>query len=233
MNQIVAIALGGAIGAVLRFLVSSGVYSWLGRGMPYGTLVVNVAGSFLAGLLTEALILQRVAISQEFRAAILIGLLGAFTTFSTFTLETLYLIEKGTLGKAIANIGLSVFLCLAATWGGLLMGRVLFSHVFSGWVGGRFPYGIVVINCFGAFMIGLAAQVLIQRTVLAMEYRAAILVVAVGVFTTFSTLYLVLSLIEHGQQLRPGLNLLLQWFMGNTLACLLMVWFGVSAGKAL
>ncbi len=83
MNQLIAVALGGACGAVVRFLMSSGLYHWLGRGFPYGTLVVNVVGSFLIGLMTESLILQGVAISLEYRAAILVGFIGAFTTFST------------------------------------------------------------------------------------------------------------------------------------------------------
>ena len=90
MNQLIAIALGGGCGAVVRFLISSGLYQWLGRGLPYGTLVVNVIGSFLIGLLTEALILQRLSFSLEYRAAILVGFIGAFTTFSTFSLETIY-----------------------------------------------------------------------------------------------------------------------------------------------
>jgi protein CrcB len=89
MNPLIAIAFGGACGAVLRFLVSSGVYQWLGRGFPYGTLTVNVLGSFLIGLLTEVLVLQRIAITMEYRSAILVGLFGSFTTFSTFSLETL------------------------------------------------------------------------------------------------------------------------------------------------
>ena len=86
MNQLIVVAFGGAAGAVVRFLVSTGIYQWLGRDFPFGTLVVNVVGSFLIGLLTEALILQRIAIGVEYRAAILIGFIGEFTTFSTFSL---------------------------------------------------------------------------------------------------------------------------------------------------
>ena len=88
MTQLLSIAAGGAIGALLRFWVSTGVYTLLGRGFPYGTLVVNVAGSLAMGLLF-VLFMERVTISAEWRAAILIGLLGSFTTFSTFSLETL------------------------------------------------------------------------------------------------------------------------------------------------
>jgi CrcB protein len=148
MNQLMAVALGGSCGAVVRFLVSSGLYQWLGWGFPYGTLVVNVVGSFLIGLLTEALILQRVAISLEYRAAILVGFIGAFTTFSTFSLETIYLIEQGSLSKAALNIGGSVLGCLFAVWIGLLCGRYLF--LYSGgmvhWSGGVIPYALMIVN---------------------------------------------------------------------------------------
>ena len=65
MHQLIAIALGGSAGAVVRFLVASGIYGWLGRGFPYGTLFVNVSGSFLMGLLTE-LMLQRFAVAAEY-----------------------------------------------------------------------------------------------------------------------------------------------------------------------
>ena len=123
MNQLISIALGGACGAVVRFLMSSGLYQWLGRGFPYGTLAVNLVGSFLIGLLTEALILQRIAIGVEYRAAILVGFIGAFTTFSTFSLETIYLLEQGSFGKAGLNILVSVLGCLLAVWIGLLLGR--------------------------------------------------------------------------------------------------------------
>ncbi len=81
MHNILAIALGGSIGAVFRYFVSTGVYIWMGLRFPYGTLVVNITGSLLFGLLAEVLTLQRVAIAAEYRAAILVGFFGAFTTF--------------------------------------------------------------------------------------------------------------------------------------------------------
>lgn len=124
MTQLFAIAAGGAVGAVLRYAMSSGVTQWLGRGFPYGTLAVNVLGSLLMGLL-YVLLIDRMQLSPEWRAALLIGLLGAFTTFSTFSMETLNLIEQGALIKAALNIVLSVVLCVGATWLGVLAGRQL------------------------------------------------------------------------------------------------------------
>jgi CrcB protein len=123
LTRLIAIAAGGAIGAVLRFWVSTGIYAILGREFPYGTLVVNVLGSLLMGFL-YILMLERIA-SIEWRAAVLIGLLGAFTTFSTFSLETLTLIESGEQTKALLNIFMSVSLCLLATWLGMQFARQL------------------------------------------------------------------------------------------------------------
>lgn len=124
MTQILAIAAGGSIGAVMRFLVSTGVYGWFGRGFPYGTLVVNVLGSLVMGLLYE-LFLQRLSVSPEIRAVLLVGFLGAFTTFSTFSIETINLIEQGYLIKAITNVLASVVLCILAAWCGLQIVRQL------------------------------------------------------------------------------------------------------------
>jgi len=122
--QVVAIAAGGALGALLRFWVSNGIYALLGRNFPYGTLAVNVLGSLLMGFL-YVLLVDKLAIGPQWRAAILVGLLGAFTTFSTFSMETLNLIEAGEVVKALLNVLLSVSLCLLATWFGVLVGRTI------------------------------------------------------------------------------------------------------------
>ncbi len=124
MSQVLTIAAGGALGALMRFWVSSGVYAMLGRGFPYGTLAVNVLGSFVMGFL-YILFLERMSVSPEWRAALLIGFLGAFTTFSTFSIETLNLIEQADYAKAGLNMILSVAACLFACWGGLILGRHL------------------------------------------------------------------------------------------------------------
>jgi CrcB protein len=118
------IAIGGAFGAVSRYSASLGVYSLLGRGFPYGTLLVNVAGSFLMGLLS-IMLLERFNLGPEWRAAILVGFLGSFTTFSTFSIETLNLFEQGDFNRAVLNITLSLILCIVAVWFGVNLGRQL------------------------------------------------------------------------------------------------------------
>ena len=124
MMQALAIAGGGAIGALMRFYASTGIYAFLGRGFPYGTLFVNISGSIVMGLL-YVLFIDRLQVSPEVRSALLVGVLGAFTTFSTFSIETLNLLENGELGKATLNIVLSISLCLLGAWLGMLAGRQL------------------------------------------------------------------------------------------------------------
>ena len=122
MNQTLAIAAGGAIGALLRFWMSNGIYAWLGRGFPYGTLAVNVLGSLLMGFLYIAMI-ERLALAAEWRGFALIGLLGAFTTFSTFSIETLNLLEQADYAKAIGNMVFSVLACVGAAFLGVMLAR--------------------------------------------------------------------------------------------------------------
>ena len=122
--QVLAIAGGGAAGALLRFWVSTGVYTLLGRNFPYGTLAVNVLGSLVMGFLF-VMFIDKLTLGPAWRAALLVGMLGAFTTFSTFSIETMSLLEEGELIKALINILLSVGLCLIATWIGMLTGRTI------------------------------------------------------------------------------------------------------------
>ena len=121
MLILLAIAAGGATGALLRYGMSSGIASLWGSSFPYGTLLVNVTGSLFIGLFYA--MYQDRMVSPETRALIQIGLLGAFTTFSTFSLETLKLLEQGEALRAGLNVILSVILCLVGTWAGLIIGR--------------------------------------------------------------------------------------------------------------
>jgi CrcB protein len=124
MNQVIAIAVGGAVGSVLRYGLSTGVHAWLGRGFPYGTLAVNVLGCLVMGVLF-VLLTERFAASGVLRAGLLIGVLGGFTTFSSFSIETFNLIEQGAMAKAAGNMAASLFLCLGATWFGVILARQL------------------------------------------------------------------------------------------------------------
>jgi CrcB protein len=124
VGQALAIAAGGALGALCRFWMSTAVYGWLGRGFPYGTLAVNVVGSLLMGLLF-VLMIERLAVGAEWRAFWLVGVLGAFTTFSTFSVETLALIEQGEFAKAALNSLVSVVACIGAAFLGAAIARQL------------------------------------------------------------------------------------------------------------
>ena len=124
INQLIFIAAGGAIGAVFRFLVSNAIHGFMSRAFAYGTLTVNVLGSFVMGL-SYVMLIERLRISPEWRALIIVGLLGAFTTFSTFSMETLVLIENSEISKALLNVFLSVLLCIMGSWIGLILGRQL------------------------------------------------------------------------------------------------------------
>ena len=124
MTYSLAVAAGGAVGALLRYWASLASHSLLGTGFPYGTLVVNTLGSLGMGFLS-VILLDRLGLGPEWRAAVLVGLLGAFTTFSTFSMETFYLVETGARLRAAGNVALNVVLCLGAVWLGVVAGRKL------------------------------------------------------------------------------------------------------------
>lgn len=118
MKDALFVGIGGFIGAVLRYAVSGWVQHWTGSvRFPYGTLAVNVLGSLVIGLLLE-LVEGRGVFGPEARAFSVIGLVGAFTTFSTFGSETLNLLRSGESIAAGVNLALQVVLGLAAVWSG-------------------------------------------------------------------------------------------------------------------
>ena len=124
MTQVLAIGIGGAIGSLLRFWMSTWVHSFAGRGFPYGTLTVNVLGCLVMGVLFVVLT-ERLSDNVVLRAGLLIGVLGGFTTFSSFSIETFNLMEQGAHLKALANMALSLVLCVGGTWLGVIIGRQL------------------------------------------------------------------------------------------------------------
>ena len=111
------IAIGGAAGAVARYLVSGWTLSLLDTTLPWGTFVVNVSGSFLLGFAFR--MLQVSTVSPEMRAMVAIGLLGAFTTFSTFSFETVTLLQEGAWARAGAYVLGSVVLGIAGVLAGM------------------------------------------------------------------------------------------------------------------
>ena len=120
------VALGGALGSVARYACSTAAARFFGAGFPYGTLFVNVAGSFAIGLLAALVSADgRPSLGVDARAFVLVGVLGGFTTFSSLSLETLELARGGALGAAGANIALSVVLCLFAAWAGFVTAALL------------------------------------------------------------------------------------------------------------
>ena len=124
MKLAIIIAIGGAAGALGRHLVTVYLGQLIGGGFPWAILTVNVLGSFLLGVITE-LAAQSVLVTPEVKALVTVGFLGAFTTFSTFSIETLNLIESGEIVKAGLNVFLSVVLCISACWIGLIVTRQL------------------------------------------------------------------------------------------------------------
>lgn len=124
MMLFVLVAIGGAIGSVGRMLISEAMVAQFGKTFPWGTLVVNVAGSFLIGFLAVLAAAYPPSLERaEWRAGLIIGLCGGFTTFSTFSLQTLKLLEDGHWGLALGNVLGSVGLCLLGVWLGMLAAK--------------------------------------------------------------------------------------------------------------
>ncbi|KQT60249.1 MULTISPECIES: fluoride efflux transporter CrcB [unclassified Aureimonas] len=124
MRQIALVAFGGAVGSVLRHLVGLGAARLFGPAFPAGTLAVNLAGSFAMGLLVEVLA-RRFGGSPDLRLLLATGLLGGFTTFSSFTLDVAALAERGELGLAFIYLAASILLGLGALFAGLALARHL------------------------------------------------------------------------------------------------------------
>ncbi len=117
-----SIALGGALGALCRYWVSSRTYAWLGADFPFGTLLVNVSGSMAMGFLV-IVFSEKLALAEELKFAILVGFLGSYTTFSTFALDSLQWLHNGAVMKVAIYVLSSVVGSLLGVWIGYLAAR--------------------------------------------------------------------------------------------------------------
>ncbi|MCJ7993035.1 fluoride efflux transporter CrcB [Rhizobium cremeum] len=122
MMQILLVAAGGAVGSVCRYLVGVGALRLLGPSFPWGTLTVNVVGSFGIGVLAE-LIVARFGASTDLRLLLITGFLGGFTTFSAFALDAVSLFERGAAVSSLVYLVASVVVSLAATVAGMFLMR--------------------------------------------------------------------------------------------------------------
>lgn len=123
MMKYLLIAAGGAFGSVLRFAVQGWMHRHVGSGFPAGTLAVNVLGCFLVGLVAAAVLSGPVLIREEYRLGLMVGILGGFTTFSTFGLETFHLTNATQYRLALANVLLSCLGGFAAVWAGFRLAQ--------------------------------------------------------------------------------------------------------------
>ena len=124
MDKILISGIGGFIGSALRYWISVMAYRFFGQDFPYGTLFVNVSGCLLIGFIMT-FFEERFIFSSNLRMFLTIGVLGGFTTFSTFSYETIALLREGSFFLGAANVLLTVFLCLVATAIGGIAGKLL------------------------------------------------------------------------------------------------------------
>ncbi|MGH8020643.1 MAG: fluoride efflux transporter CrcB [Opitutaceae bacterium] len=125
MRALLLVALGSAFGGAARHLVAGMIGSRLGETFPWGTVVVNVLGSCAIGVLAAFSDSPRVALSLEARQFLMAGVLGGFTTFSSFSLQTLRLMQEGDWTRAMGNVVVSVVVCLAAVAAGYRLARLV------------------------------------------------------------------------------------------------------------
>jgi len=121
--KILLIGVGGFLGAISRYLVSEGAVRFFGDKLPFGTFIVNVTGSFILGALL-VLSLEKEVVGENMRFLLAVGFLGAFTTFSTFSVESIHLFRSGEYFSALSYITASVVVSLCAAFGGFTVARL-------------------------------------------------------------------------------------------------------------
>jgi fluoride exporter len=124
MERLLFICLGGAIGTGLRYLTASLAVRWLGADFPYGTLIVNVVGSFLIGLIQQVGATS-LLIPETTRLFLTVGIMGGLTTYSSFSYETLRLAQIGAWGQAWINVLVTTAVCLGVCFFGIVVGRMI------------------------------------------------------------------------------------------------------------
>lgn len=125
MKDLFLVFIGAGLGGSARYGVANACSLWFSRNFPYGTLTVNVIGSLFVGFLYTVLLDDADTIATHLRPLLLIGFLGGFTTFSSFSLETIILIENGAWIAGVLSITLNLTLCLVMAWIGIIVGRQL------------------------------------------------------------------------------------------------------------
>lgn len=126
MSGVVLVAVGGAAGSVLRYLTNGLALRWFGLDFPYGTLIVNVVGSLLIGLV-QALAEKSTVLPEPARLFLSVGVMGGFTTYSAFSYETVRLVELDAFGRALVNVVVTTLVCLGVCVVGLAAGRYVVS----------------------------------------------------------------------------------------------------------
>jgi CrcB protein len=126
VERVLLVALGGALGSSLRYLVATVALAWLGPAFPWGTLVVNLVGSFAIGLVQQ-LATESLVLGEETRLFLTTGVMGGLTTYSAFSYESVRLMETGAWGPAWLNVVVTTIACLTLCYLGLTTARVLFA----------------------------------------------------------------------------------------------------------
>ncbi|MDD8017613.1 MAG: fluoride efflux transporter CrcB [Bacteroidota bacterium] len=124
MEKFLFIGLGGFLGSIARYWLATAVYKSLGESFPYGTLSVNIIGCFMIGFLMTVFE-ERFLALPELRLFLVVGILGGFTTFSSFSYETIALLRAGNFLYGSLNVLLSVVVCLVFTWIGIIVGKIM------------------------------------------------------------------------------------------------------------